>query len=364
MPTNLQRTITKDNFVAILPTYIPPSLLLYGNGLPCHAKKIKSTPMEIILKKIKRRVWNEGLYVLNTDLNRIIRYKNSSGNYKNDFNNENYFKWVQAIEENTALCEMENKSLKRGVFVPPGKILPKGTFIPSSGIIKLDPTIEELETKVHCSALQDLNSPEKKIVGLIDPEINGGILNFINHAPNKDELADFIFKDVNSKKNVATSNLRCLIKFYNGYAIMGLEAVEDINGGKFGRQLLWSYARSCEYNIKNQSRSSGKKLLLFDNRDKYNGEIINPNHYSFKVIDIFIDAGELILRKIASLTRWELMESSPESSLIISPEDPFSVVQSDSIQSFIPNKLLQKHLQLNPKASRIILKAAILREII
>lgn len=359
-----QNILTKDELlVPLLPTYVPPQILLLGNGLPCHAKKIESKLTKDILKKIKRMIWKEGLYVLKKDFDKIIRYKNSDGNYKNDFDKKVYFEWVQTIENNTALCEMENKYVGRGIFVPPGKKLPKGTFIPSSGIIKLNPTTEELETKIHCSALQDLNSPEKKIVGFIDPQKKGGILNFINHAPDKEELANFVFADPSIKKNVSTSNLRSTIKFYNGYAIMGLEAMDDINGGKYGKQLLWSYARSCEYLANKKFKSNGKKLLLFDNRDKHNGEIIDANAYSFRIIDVFIDAGELILRKVASLTRWELMENPSESGLIITAEDPFSAAKSAPLKSFITHKLLQDHLKRNPMANRVIIEAKILREL-
>lgn len=358
-----KNTPAKEDFVPLLPTYIPPPILLLGSGLPCHTKKIISKPIEHILKKIKRHTWKEGLYVQKKDLNKIIRYQNPDGNYKNDFDKKDFFGWVQTIEDNTALCEMENKSIGKGVFVPPGKKIPQGTFIPSSGIIKLDPTIEELETKVNCSALQDLNSPQKQIVGFIDPEKKGGILNLINHAPDKEEIANFVFKDSSFKKNVATSNLKSIIKFYNGYAIMGLEAFEDINGGRFGKQLLWSYARSCEYLANNQFKSTRKKLLLFDSRDKHNGEVIDPNKYSFKVIDIFIDVGKLIPRKLASLTRWEIMEKSPESYLIIFPEDSSSLAQFELAQTFIPYKFLQEHLKRNPKADRMIIQTATLREI-
>jgi hypothetical protein len=257
---------------------------------------------------------------------------------------------------------MENKNMGKGVFVPPGKKLPRGVFIPSSGIIKLDPTIEELETKIHCSALQNLNSPEKIIVGFIDPEEIGGILNFINHAPDKEELINFIFKKDYIKENVATSNLTSTIKFYDGYAIMGLEALEDINGEDQGTQLLWSYARSCEYLINDQFRSNTKKIILFDNRNKHNGEMIDTDEYALRVITIFIDAGELMLRKVASLTRWELMESSPEAGLVISSEDPYSITQAKTVQSLIPHKFLQTYLKQNPMVDRVIIQAPILKK--
>lgn len=351
-----------ETLVSLLPSYSAPIKLLFGNGLPCHGSKIENQPVECILRKIKRQVWSEGLYVEKKDLNRIIRYKNSDGNYKNDFDKKQFFEWIKSIENNTALCEMENKSIGKGIFVPPGKVLPQRTFIPSSGVIKLEPTIEELETKINCSALQDLNSPEKKIVGLIDPEKIGGILNFINHAPDKEEVANFIFKASSTERNVATSNLRSIIKFYDGYAIMGLEAFDDINGGVHGTQLLWSYARSCEYIGNDQSKSCNKSISLFDNRDKHNGETIDVNKYTLRKLTIFIDTGDLILQKVASLTRWELMESFPECCLIMSTEDPYSVTQSQPVQSPIPYKLLQKYLKKNPLADRVIIQVPILKE--
>lgn len=355
---------SQQNFlVSLLPMYAMPQKLLLGNGLPCHGAKIESHPIEFILNKFNRQVWIEGLYARQIDLNNINRYKNPDGSYRNNFDKKQFLEWISAIENNTAICEMEHKNIGRGVFVSPGKILARGVFIPSSGIIKLDPTIEELETKIHCSALQNLNTPEKKIVGLIDPGKIGGILNFINHAPDKEELTNFIFKENDIKQNIATSNLRSTIKFFNGYAIMGLEAIEDIHGGDRGTQLLWSYARSCEYLANNQSNENNKKIILFDNRDKHNGETIDDSEFALKVITIFIDTGEVILRKVASLTRWELMERSPESGLMISTEDPYSITQSKTVQSLIPHKFLQTYLKQNPMADRIIIQAPILKKI-
>ncbi len=352
-----------DTLVSLLPSYSAPLTLLCGNGLPCHGAKIESKPIEYVLTKIMRQVWIEGLYARKNDLSKIIRYKNPDGNYKNDFDKKQFFNWIKLIENNTSFCEMENKNVGKGVFVPPGKLLPQGTFIPSSGIIKFEPTIEELATKINCSALQDLNSPEKTIVGIIDPEERGGILNFINHAPDKEEITNFIFKEPSVEENVATSNLRSIIKFYHGYAIMGLEVVDDINGGEHGAQLLWSYARSCEYIENDPTKLSNKSIFLFDKRDENNGEIIDINKYDLREITIFIDTGELILRKVASLTRWELMEGSPESSLMITTEDPYSITQLKPVQSPILYKFLQSQLQKNPLADRIIIQAVILSEI-
>lgn len=352
-----------ETLVSLLPSYSAPIKLLFGNGLPCHGTKIESQSVKCILSKINRQVWSEGLYVEKKDLNKIIRYKNTDGNYKNDFNKKQFLEWIRSIENNTALCEMENERLGKGIFVPPGKVLPQHTFIPSSGVIKLEPTIEELETKINCSALQDLNFPEKKIVGFIDPEKIGGILNFINHAPDKEEVANFIFKESSTETNIATSNLRSVIKFYDGYAIMGLEVFDDINGGAHGTQLLWSYARSYEYIGNEYSKSCNKSILLFDYRDKHNGETIDVNKYTLRKLSIFVDTGEHILQKVASLTRWELMESSPESCLIMSTEDPCSVMQSQPVQSPIPYRLLQKYLKQNPLADRLILQVPILKEL-
>ena len=324
---------------------------------------IESKLTKDILRKIKRKMWKECLYVLKKDLDKIIRYKSLNGTYKSDFDEQKYFEWVQAIENTTGLCEMQNRCVGKGIFVVPGKTLPRGTFIPSSGIIKLEPTIEELETKIHCSALQDLNSPDKKIVGFIDPQKIGGMLNFINHAPDEEDLANFVFDDSSIKKHVLLANLKSTIKFYNGYAIMGLEAENDIHGGRCGKQLLWSYARSCEYLANDEFKSKGKKLLLFDNRDNHHGEMIDAKSYSFRMIDVYIDSGDLMLRKVASLTRWELMETSPTNRLTISADDPFFRVQSAPIKSLITYKILQDHLKLNPLANRVIIEAQILEEL-
>ena len=248
------------------------------------------------------------------------------------------------------LCDMENKDIGKGVFVPQGKTLPKGTFIVSSGIIKLDPNEDELATKVHCSALQDFDTPTKKIYGLIDPAQQGGILNFINHAPDMNELPNFEFKNHLIKEKVATSNLKSKIKFYNGYAIMGVEVTMDINGGDYGTQLLWSYARTSEYLDPEPFTLGHTNLLLFDNRNEYQGKFIDPSHYALAKINIFIDTGALKIQKIVSMTRWELMEDfhAPGFLTLTNPDvlsQPF----------LIEKKCLQDYLLNNPRANRIIL---------
>lgn len=303
---------------------------------------------------LNRTVWTEGLYVNKSDLNNIKRYVNADGSYKNDFDEKVFLEWVNTIEKNTAICDMENKNLGKGVFVPYGKKLPRGTFIPSSGIIKLDPTKEELATKVHCSALQDLNTREKTIYGFIDPAQAGGILDLINHAPEKNELVNFNFHNPAIKKRVSISNLHSTIKFYNGYAIMGVEALEDINGGEQGQQLLWSYASSSEYLNQDISKSGHPTLYLFDNRNGYQGKIIAPHYYSLRAISIFIDKGELMLQKVASLTHWEIMEDSSDSEYLILVY-PNSENSDETKQLFIEKRLLQSYLQNNPVADRIIL---------
>ena len=249
---------------------------------------------------------------------------------------------------------MGKKEIGKGVFVPYGKKLPKGTFIPSSGIIKLDPTEEELATKIHCSALQDFNTRTKIIYGFIDPVQKGGILDLINHAPDKNEIAHFDFQNPIIKERVATSNLKSTIKFYNGYAIMGLEVFEEIDGGEHGQQLLWSYARSCEYLENNTSKLERPILFLFDNRNDHNGKTIDPRYYALRKINIFIDNGELMVQKIASLTRWEIMEDSPDSGFIILM-DYNATNQDESMQRLIEKSFLQAYLQKNPIADRIIL---------
>lgn len=336
-----------EEYVSLLPFYVTPTTLLVS-------ERLINTPIEKILSELNREIWVEGLYVQKNDIDKIKRYKNSQGIYKNDFNEEQFIKWVKLLDENTALYEMENKTIGRGVFVPPGKTLPAGTFIPSSGIIKLNPSYEELATKTHCSALQDLNSPQREIIGLIDPALRGGLLDFINHAPDSDEIENFIFKNSATKNNVAMANVKSTIKFYNGYAIMGVEVFKDINGHVHGKQLLWSYARADEY-IENNIC-----LCLFDNRDECSGKIIDINAYSLKEITIFLDAGELMLRRVASLTRWEIMEKSPKAKLIISTEDPYSLQQSEAIQSPISYGFLQASLRKNPIADRVVIRLPVL----
>jgi hypothetical protein len=342
----------EGDYIPLLPVYKPPTTLLVCDGLLCHRNEIKNIPIEQIASALSRRVWSEGLCVRKNDLHKILRYKKPNGCYKNDFDAAQFLRWVKSIEDNTVLCDLENKDVGKGVFVPRGKMLPKGTFIVSSGIIKLDPTEDELATKVHCSALQDFNTPTKKIYGLIDPAIQGGILNFINHAPDKNELAYFEFKNRLIKEKVATSNLISKIKFYNGYAIMGVEVFEDIYGGDYGTQLLWSYARTSEYLDLGHEYStlSRTHLLLFDNRNEHQGKIIDPSYYDLLKINIFIDTGVLKLQKLASMTRWELMEDfhAPGFLTLMNPDvlaQPF----------LIEKKCLQDYLANNPRANRIIL---------
>ena len=240
-------SLENEELISLLPVNHSPENRLLSYKLPCHDVDIKEHPTRHILSLLQRQIWSENLYIKKNELSKINRYKDLDGNYRNDFDDSQLSIWVKSIEENTAICHMENPLLGKGVFVPAGKRLPKGTFIISSGIIKINPTREDLETKVHCSALQDLNSEDKKIIGLIDPAKIGGILDLINHAPNEDELDNFTFKSYAVKMRVARSNLRCVIKYYNGYSIMGVVADSDIYGGTIGKQLLWSYASPDEY---------------------------------------------------------------------------------------------------------------------
>jgi len=347
-----------DAAVSLLPLSTSPKSLLVGDKLPCNGGKIANISMESILNDLNRQIWIEALYVMEKDLPQIKRYQNSDNSYKTDFSEPDFFKWITDIEKNTAICDMENNHVGKGVFVAPGKKLPEGTFIPSTGMIKLNPTQTELETKVHCSALHDLDSHKRDIVGFIDPDKIGGVLDLINHAPENDELANFKFKDHSIEKHVATANLGSLIKFYNGYAIMGLIVRKDIYGGKYGKQLLWSYASPFEY-IHDLPKADNKSIALFDERDESNGKIFDKRKYTLKIINIFIDTGELMIRKIASLPRWTLMHSDPKSKLVISTEDPYSSHQSEKIQSPVSLGYLQTFLKNNPVADRIILDVPI-----
>jgi hypothetical protein len=356
LPENCSVLNEDKNLISLLPLVAQPKTLLACETLPCHQAKIENRPIDQLLKQLQRKSWIEGLFVNKPDLGKLICYQNTDGSFKHDFTATQFLAWAKSIAENTAICDMENRTLGKGVFVPAGKTLPAGTFIISSGIIHLNPSKADLETKVHCSALQDYNSPERKIYGIIDPEVRGGILDLINHAPNKDELANFTFKKQSVMKNVATANLRSKIKYYHGYAIMGVEVISDIEGGEFGTQLLWSYALPDEYVTHDEIARPAKTLLLFDNRPDHNGEIINPDLYQLKDISIFFDTGELIFHKVATMTRWELMESAAETGLVITTEDPYSSMQSEAIQSPIPHGFLQDYLKKNPEAERMIIK--------
>ena len=345
--------IDEEHFVSLLPLYSSPETLLISNSLPFPGKEIESKPTAQIIKDLERHSWVEGLFVRKNDLDRVKRYTNRDKRYKNDFDAHQFLSWVKSIEENTVLCDMEHKAMGKGVFVPCGKKLPKGTFIPSSGVIKLDPTAEEMATKIHCSALQDLNSLTKTIYGFIDPCRKGGILNFINHAPDENEMAYFDFLHPAIKDKIMTSNLKSTIKFYDGYAIMGLEVIRDIEGGDYGQQLLWSYARSCEYLESDESQVTRTTLQLFDNRNGYSGKTIDSGDFTLRNINIFIDNGKEI-KKITSLTRWELMEDSPGFGFILLTDNQ-GINRGEAKQLFIDKKMLQAYLQKKPRADRIIL---------
>ena len=349
-------SLKNEELISLLNVKHSPKNLLLSYKLPCHDVDIKKNPTQCVLNLLKRQIWSENLYINKNELAKINRYKDLNKNYRNDFDNHQFSIWVKSIEENTAICHMENPLLGKGVFVPAGKILPKCTFIISSGIIKLNPTIKELETKVHCSALHDLNSKNKKIIGLIDPVKIGGILDLINHAPNNDEMINFNFKNKAIKERAAIANLKSTIKFYNGYAIMGLEADSAIYGGKFGKQLLWSYASPDEYISPNIANANPKSIILFDNRDEHNGKAIDLTNYSLKKISIFIDISGEIIKKIAEITRWEIMSGDPKEKLILSTEDTSLLKYLLALRSSISNEFLQSFLNKNPKADRVIFK--------
>lgn len=342
--------------IAILPSYRSPETLFISDKLPCHHLSIKSHPIQSLLNRINRTGWIENVYVREKNLKQLNRYKGKNGAYKNDFDENQFLKWVQCLEENTAICDMECEGVGMGVFVRPGKTIPKGTFIASSGVIQFNPTKEELETKVHCSALQDLNSPDKAIMGFIDPGIYGGMLDLINHAPDEEKLVNFKFKNPSVKAIVSTSNLRSRIKFYNGYSIMGLEATKDINGGEKGTQLLWDYASPYEYVSNNIFSLNNQSILLFDNRRDHNGEVIDASQYDLKNITLFIDNDGLHLKKWMTRTRWELMEMSPQSNVMVTTDDPFILKHLITIQASISYGFLQSYLNENTTAERIIIK--------
>ena len=136
---------------------------------------------------------------------------------------------------------------------------------------------------------------------------------------------------------------------------MGLEAYEDIEGGEQGQQLLWSYARSCEYLEQNTSKLVKPTLFLFDNRNGHRGTIIDPRYYTLSIINIFIDNGENRIQKIASLTRWEIIEDSADSGFLILM-DPNATNPDETRQILIEKNFLQTYLQKNPIADRIILE--------
>lgn len=351
-----------EHLISLLPSYAAPATILVCQKVAGHANVIERQPIDYMLNQLQRKTWIEGLFTTKKDFDQIKRYQNRDGSYKSDFDEKQFLTWVKTIESSMAIAEMENKALGKGVFVLPKAIIPKGTFIPSSGIIKLHLTREDFETKNHCSVLQDVSSPGREIYGLIDPGETGGLLDLINHGPEEDEIDNFKFKPVSVKGNVALANLKGTIKFYNGYAIMGVEAFQDIDGGEYGKQLLWSYAQPDEYLLPPRDGVVHPTLYLFDNRSHDHGEIIDLRHYQFKKVSIFLDTGEAVLRKVALLTRWELMQAAPESDLVITLEDPYSSIQSDAITSSIPHAILQSYLKQNPAADRVIMSVPVVKE--
>jgi len=73
-----------------------------------------------------------------------------------------------------------------------------------------------------------------------------------------------------------------------------------------------------------------------------------------RTIDIFIDKAKLIIQKIASFTRWEIMEDSPDSEFLILMH-PNAKNPDEPEQFYIEQSFLQSHLRKNPMACRIIL---------
>lgn len=344
-----------EELIALLPEVASPQSLYISDKLPCHTKIISQQPIANILKQFKRQQWSECLYARQQDVPHILRYQNTDGSWKQDFDENTFRHWIAETESNVAICHMEHPALGKGVFVMPGKVLRRGTFIISSGIIQLYPSREDLATKVHCSALQNLHSMDKTIYGLINPAVRGGFLDFVNHAPNPDELDHFVFQTPTLRKNVATANLRSRIRFFQGYAVMGVEATEDISGGEFGRQLLWSYALPDEYLAPDDFLPT-KKLFLFDARPEHAGEVIDPTRYFLKTIQIYFDTGDMLFHPVSEKTRWEILESHPDERLCIATEDPYSTIQGEKVVSPISYGFLQEYLRQNPGADRIILQ--------
>lgn len=342
--------MSKPELIALLPVSDDVTRLWLADGLPSLGFNMEQQPVKRLLKALKRRRWVENLYVAKTDLAQIKRYKNNLGEFKNDFDESTWRQWLKDITDNIAICTMANKIVGKGVFVRPGQLLPKGTFIPASGIIKLNPTTEDFATKNHCSALQDLSSQDHNIYGLIDPEQQGGLLDLMNHAPLLEELTYFKFKSVSLQNQVATANLQCRIKFYQGYAIMGVEVIEDIRGGICGTQLLWSYAQPDEYLLYQPMT----QLLFFDKRQDHVGKTLAPYIYQWAYVTLWVDMGRAILHKVATMTRWQLMTLPADGSLSFSHTDPALTAPLEALQSVIFFDYLKTYLRNNPLADRII----------
>jgi hypothetical protein len=85
---------------------------------------------------------------------------------------------------------------------------------------------------------------------------------------------------------------------------------------------------------------------------------IDPRYYVLRKIHIFIDNGEFMVQKIASLTRWEIMEDSSNPGFIILM-DYNAKNQDETKQLLIEKSFLQAYLQKNPIADRIILEKVV-----
>ena len=104
--------ISKD-FISLLPFCDTPKTLFISETLPCYAENIERRPIRYILDSLKKKNWSEGLYAKTCDLDQIKRYKNPDGHYKNDFDENQFRQWVKSIEDNTAICELEQNCWKR-----------------------------------------------------------------------------------------------------------------------------------------------------------------------------------------------------------------------------------------------------------
>ncbi len=208
-----------------------------------------------------------------------------------DFTYEQHCNWAKEVSENTVICQI-NSTCGVGVYVPVGRSLRTGTFIPSTGV--LDFSLQDITENYHATIFY--NPASEIIIGCINPKSSGAILSLINHAFNKDQLKNIQFFSSSVAQKAALPNLKFCQKYWNGIAINGYEVIKNIAGGQ---QLLCSYANVTEYFSDLKNLQPNKPFFVFN---KKTGDILDTKNYEFKVINIHAVRGNTTAS--VSVIRW------------------------------------------------------------